>query len=112
MNPFKNAKSSLNNSVIRFKHRIWTDIENADDDDAYLVIQNPKNKRISHVLDSDQERTDDPKKSNIKSVCGHYRVSRTSLFALMDEYDERSEIKTKEDIKSDDAMCQKCSQQI
>lgn len=112
MNPFKKAKSALNNSIIRFKHKIWTNIENASENNAYLVIQNPKNKRISHVLDSDQERTNDSKKSNIKSVCGHYRVSRTSLFALMDEYDERSEIKTEKEIENDDSMCQKCSQQI
>ena len=111
MNPFK-AKKELNNKVIRFKHNVWSDIREADEEDKYLVIQNPKNKRVKHVMDSEPEPTNDPKRSNLKSICGHYRILLTSLFALMDTYDECSEIKTRTEIKNDDFMCKKCSKQI
>jgi len=103
---------------------VWKDIQDSDEKNKYVVLYNPKNRNTAHVLDPSREPIDGSsanydvrkgpttKTSNIKSICGRYTLTRSQIYNLKKEYNELSEIMTKEEIINKDDVCSFCQNKL
>jgi len=103
---------------------VWKDIQDADEKNKYVVVYNPKNRNIAHVLDPSREPIDDSsanydvrkgptnKISNIESLCGRYTLTHSQIYNLKNEYNELSEIMTREEILNEDDVCSFCQNKL
>ena len=109
-----NPRKLARNKMQDFVDTVQDDLEELDNEE-FLVITNPKNKRIKHVIDREEGIEMPPRRgvsTGMESLCSHYSASGTSLFSLMRDYDEVSGVMEWSEILDDHAMCKNCKDKI